>query len=372
MFSYIHIPFCESKCKYCRFASTKTNQSLINIYISHLLKEISNFKKSSFYTNELLNSIYFWWWTPSILKTDELKTIIDKMNEVFTFKKNIEITLETTPQNITIEKLKSYHKLWINRLSIWLQTLNNKTLQAIWRKENEYIFSRLEILKKSPIKNISIDFIIWLPYVKRWEILKNIDYILSKYKFIKHISVYMLEDYYEVIDPLTLYDNISYPDDWKKKWIDEKYYNKEYLEIKNYLYEKWFLAYEISNFAKKWFYCKHNKSYWNHKNNIWFWLWAHSFISNNRFSNSESFLDYYKWKLFIQEKLNKKDLIIEKTMFQLRTSWLKQNIIKYLDQEKLNFYLKNKFLIKQKNKIIINDKKKVFLDTILSEIIKIT
>lgn len=159
-------------------------------------------------------------------------------------------------------------------------TLNNQALLEIWRKNNDEIFKALDILSKSNIKNISLDFIIWLPFVKRWEILDNIKLILQKYEFIKHISVYMLEDYYDVEDENIgyLWENyLSYRLD-KKTWLDEKYFIEEYLEIMDFLEERWFFRYEISNFAKPWYECKHNISYWNHENNIWFWLWAHSFL----------------------------------------------------------------------------------------------
>jgi len=369
MFSYIHIPFCESKCKYCRFASIKTNNSMIQVYISNLLKEIIEFKKSSFDKNELLKSIYFWWWTPSILSKKDLSSIIEIMKDTFIFSKNIEITLETTPQNLTKENIINYEEIWVNRISIWIQTLKNKTLKTIWRNTNKYIFKWLDNLKKSKIKNISVDFIIWLPYVKRWETLKNIKTIFKKYSFIKHISVYMLEDYYETEDFWDLYDNITYPENWKNLWLDEKYFNKEYIEIKNFLENKWFNRYEISNYAKKWYECKHNKSYWKHQNNIWFWLWAHSFLDNTRFANSENFLDYYSKKWIKKEYLTKKDILIEKIMFSLRTYWMNKTLEKYLNKDKIKYYLKEKFLIRYWNKIIINDKKIVFLDTILSDII---
>lgn len=367
MYSYIHIPFCESKCKYCRFASLWAVQDkLVKIYIAHLLSEIKNYNTFI----KPLKSIYFGWWTPSILDKNDLESIIFEMNNKFSFEKNIEITLETTPQNITLNNINTWEKIWINRISFWIQTLNNQALLEIWRKNNDEIFKALDILSKSNIKNISLDFIIWLPFVKRWEILDNIKLILQKYEFIKHISVYMLEDYYDVEDEnIDIYEKITYPTDWTKTWLDEKYFIEEYLEIMDFLEERWFFRYEISNFAKPWYECKHNISYWNHENNIWFWLWAHSFINNSRFANVDDFMWYYSKKLSYIEYLTSDDLFLEKVLFSLRTNWFDKNICENIDKDKLNFYIKNNYLQNKWDNVILNKKFTNLIDFIIKDLI---
>ena len=278
MYSYIHIPFCNNKCKYCRFASVWIIQEKAKKkYLNKLLIDINNYDSKI----NRLKSIYFWWWTPSILEIDEILNIIQAMKSKFWFYKNIEINLETTPNNITKKNLVWWKKIWINRISIWIQTLNNKSLQEIWRWNKSNIFEALDLIRNIWFENISIDFIIWLPYVSIWEIQNNINYILNKYNFIKHISVYMLEDYYEINDANNKFDKITYPNNWTSLWIKQEDYLFEYINIKNNLKKHWFNPYEISNFAKKWYECKHNKSYWNHSNVIAFGLWAHFFINNS-------------------------------------------------------------------------------------------
>lgn len=367
MYSYIHIPFCESKCKYCRFASLWAVQDkLVKIYIAHLLSEIKNYNTFL----KPLKSIYFGWWTPSILSENDLENIILELKNKFGFEKNIEINLETTPQNITLENIKSWEKIWINRISFWVQTLNNQALAEIWRKNNQEIFSALDNLSKTNIKNISLDFIIWLPFVKRWEILENIKYILQKYDFIKHISVYMLEDYYDIEEENTdIYEKITYPTDWSKTWLEEKYFIEEYLEILDFLETKWFFRYEISNFAKTWYECKHNISYWNHENNIWFWLWAHSFINNHRFANVDDFMWYYAKKLAYNESLTNDDIFLEKIMFWFRTWWISQDLAKKLDKNNLENYLQEWYLQKKWDKIILNKKFTNLIDFIIKQLI---
>jgi len=379
MYSYIHIPFCESKCSYCRFASISSlNRTIINTYISRLILDIGNFNL----LNEKLDSIYFWWWTPSILDEKELFLILEKLKNKFSFKKNIEITIETTAKNITLEKLKLWKKLEINRISIWIQTLNNQTLEVIWRDKKKIILAWLDLLKDfitytaSPPHqwewfsyNISIDFIIWLPFVKLWETLEDIKYILNNYDFIKHISVYMLEDYYEVKDEETWFNKITYPETWKNNSIKEEDYLVEYLEIKNYLETMGFYRYELSNFAKIGYECIHNKSYWNHSQNIWFWLWSHSFVNNTRYAYKDDFLGYYAWKLEYSEFLQENDIFLEKIMFQLRTSWIEKEIYEKLNTLKIDEFIKIWFLEMKNNNLIITDKTISLIDKIILELI---
>lgn len=372
MYCYIHIPFCESKCKYCRFASIwKTNYTLIKKYVNNLKNDIKNFKTDLVNKSVLkwLKSIYFWWWTPSILEANELNEILSSLKNKFWFKKNIEITLETTPKNITLENIKSWEELAVNRISIWIQTLNNKTLKEIWRDEKKVILNWLDLLKNSKIKNISVDFIIWLPYVKSGETLKDIKFILKKYDFIKHISVYMLEDYYDVNIEENSFEKIKYPTIRKNISLNEEDYLKEYLSIRKYLEKKWFNFYELSNSSKKWYECKHNKSYWNHSNIVWFWLWSHSFINNTRYAYKDDFLWYYSWKYEYEEKLEKDDLFLEKILFSLRTKWIWKNLKNKLNKEKIKEFIKTWYLKINKDKLVLWKKWFSVIDFIIKEII---
>lgn len=356
MFCYIHIPFCESRCKYCRFSTFVENDELKKqFYVDFLVKSIEN--QESELSEKTLNSIYFWWWTPTSLSNIQLSDIIKSLKERFSFSSDIEITLETTPNNITLKNLEEWYKIWINRLSLWIQTLNDITLKEIWRIDKNWIYEKLKLLKNSSIKNISLDFIIWLPYVKKWETLKDISYILDNYSFVKHISLYMLEDYYD------------YPKLWQELSIKEEDFLGEYIECKNYLEKKWFYRYELSNFAKKDFQCKHNKAYWNHSNLIAFWLSSHWFINNTRYKYPSTFNKYYTWAIEYEEELWKEDIFLEKVMFWLRTGWLEKDIYNKLNKTKINEFIDSKMLEIKDNKLILQDNWVVILDYIMKEIL---
>lgn len=369
MYAYIHIPFCDQKCSYCRFASVWKLQELqIESYVQSLILEIENSKLSTH--NTPLKTLYFWGWTPGILRAEQLQRIINTAEKKYKFDENIEINLETTPFNVTPDNVLAWEKLWINRVSMWVQTLNNDALQEIQRGNKWDIFTALDNLKKSKIKNISIDFILWLPYVETWEILENIKFILEKYNFITHISVYMLEEYYEpdmIIE--SKYDNITYPDNWKSMWLKDEEFSWEYSDIKKYLNKEWFWRYEISNYAKPWFECQHNISYWNHKEVVSFWLWAYGYVNKTRYRNSDNFADYYSRKNIIKEKNNSEDIFLEEVMFSLRTSGINRELEKKLDTQKIKYFISEKYLIRNNNLLQLSDTGVTVMDYILSEII---
>ena len=373
LYSYLHIPFCENRCKYCRFASFWIYENeKITKYIEYLVDEINNFSKLNNFnfinnkTNNNLKSIYFWWWTPSTLNLDQISKLILTLKQKLIFSSDIEITLETTPNKIIKENLLWWQKLWINRLSIWVQTLNNRSLEEIWRGNKWDIIKAMDILNNYFINlcwaennnnfNVSLDFIIWLPFVKRGEIKNNIKFILDKYKFVNHISVYMLEDQY-------------YPNKWRYLWISEGEYLWEYVEIKIFLKHRWFYSYEISNFSKTWYECRHNKAYWNHSEILAFWLWSHGFLNSYRYENYDDFKSYYSWKIRCIEKLNKNDILLENVMFSLRTSWLKKEIYNKLNKEKIYYFIKNWYLKIENDILKIEDKWILVMDYILGEIV---
>lgn len=374
MYSYIHIPFCESKCKYCRFASVWDTQKLkIEFYKKFLLQEI---KTSSFALSkwEKLNSLYFWWGTPTTFSPYQLSEVINTMREKYSFVENIEISIESTPNKVVKESIALWKESGINRVSMWVQTLNPQALQEIWREDKGSILEALENLRDGGIENISIDFIIGLPYVGKWELLRDITYVLENYDFVKHVSVYMLEEYYDVWEEFwdesdSKYDKVVYPTDWSKKGIAEEEYLEEYNNIKLYLESKGYMRYEISNFTQPWYECRHNKAYWNHSEVIAFWLGASGFINNMRYTNSDDFNEYYNWKNTFQEDLSENDILLERVMFWLRTSWLEKRDLHLLNQERLDYFLGNHYLEYSDDSVILWDKWIVYLDYIVRELI---
>lgn len=354
MYGYIHIPFCTSRCSYCRFATFANFDDLkVSFYVDYLCNDILKRKKEK---KQILSSLYFWGGTPSILSNKYLEKIFSSLKEVFEFSSDIEITLESTPQNITKTNIISWEKLWINRVSVWVQSLNNQVLKEIGRISSDEIFQALEILSQSSIQTKAVDFILGLPYTKRGDVGRDISFIVDKYPEINHISVYMLEEY-------------TYPKSWEKHAFSESDFNEEYLHTKAIIEQLWFYRYEVSNYAKWWYECHHNKAYWNHSEMLAFWLGAHGFENGRRYSFPTNFSEYYTGKILWENPLNDDEKRIEKIMFWIRTTGFSENLVQTEQKKKLAEFLQEGFLEKTGNVITLSNKWVSVMDTILSEII---
>ncbi|MCP4523399.1 MAG: radical SAM family heme chaperone HemW [Candidatus Gracilibacteria bacterium] len=369
MFIYVHIPFCDQKCSYCRFASIGSLQKLqIETYVQSLCDEINSSQGDT--QSSTAKTLYFGGGTPGVLSENQLNKIITSVKNKYGFSEKIEINLETTPFNVTPENILSWEKLGINRISMGVQTLNNQALEEIQRGNKGNILNALKNLESSKIKNISIDFILGLPYVVKGEILGDIKYIFKKYSNITHVSVYMLEEYYEpdmIIE--SKYDNVTYPDNWKNMGLQEDEFEEEYTNIKNYLQSEGYNQYEISNYAKKGFECKHNQSYWNHGEVFAFGLGAYGYREKTRYRNSDNFVDYYGRKNIISEPNTVEGIFLESVMFALRTGGINGDIEKKLDRKKIKYFLDEKYLMRKDKILQLTDKGVPVMDYILREII---
>ena len=366
MHYYIHIPFCNQKCPYCKFALTpifvESKKRRYIAYLKNEIKEYFGWKK----VNWDNKTIYFGGGTPSILSHTEILEIL----ECFPFYgiKNIEITLESNPEDITPDYIDWLLALWINRLSIGVQTLNELSLSEIHRSNKNSILDALQwayssILTHQSISeidvdtrfSINIDLIIGLPYTQPWEILSAIRDMHRDFPIITHTSVYMLEDE-------------SYPKDWKSNSISESELQSEFTEIIDYFDSIWWNHYELSNFAKPWYESMHNRGYWNHSNSRGFGLSSASYEDSKRWNNSSSFSGYYLWKKENEESLSEEQIQIEKMMFRLRTNgW---EIDPELVKRETIQTLQGKWLIEVKENIIKVTKTWIFIiDHIMSELI---
>ena len=308
---YIHIPFCKQKCPYCKFALTPVfDEFKKKRYIEYLKKEIKEYFQWWKKINEdpetgsgWQKTIYFWGWTPSILTPIEIREIL----EYFPFygKIKTEITLESNPEDIAEEYISSILKLWINRISVGVQTLNERSLTEIHRSNPESIFDALSCVNDTQI-SLNTDFILGLPYTKSGETLQSIKKLHNTFPNITHTSVYMLE-------------NELYPKNWKANSISEDELKNEFLEIIEYFQSIGWNHYEFSNWAKPGYESIHNRAYWNHSNSRGFGLSSASYEDRKRWNNSSSFTWYYQGIIENEEILTDEQIDIETMMFWLRT-----------------------------------------------------
>ncbi len=351
---YIHIPFCDSKCFYCNFCSSVYSKNIRKKYFKKLIEEI-NLNKNK---NINISSIYIGGGTPSSIDEKYIKIIIEELYKSFNILKNAEITIEANPCSISKNKLLIYKNCGINRISFGVQSLNNKCLKIIGRKHTKkQAINAIKLAKKYGFNNINADVLIGIPN-QNYLILKNTIKNLIKLK-IPHISCYML-----INEKGTKLTNLI--ENKKIKIVSEDkcviYYNKIFKYLKKHTY----CRYEISNFSKIGFECKHNIGYWQLKEYYGFGLSAHSFVDGYRYSNTCNMQEYLNSDIiYNKEKISQLEKVEEIIMLSLRTMYgldiialknLGYDILK--DKKKdIEFLLKNNFIIIKDNHIKICEDK---------------
>ena len=298
---YIHIPFCERKCSYCAFVSFCLSKIDREKYIQALLEEIESFS-----TVKSVKTIYLGGGTPSLLTKEEIFSIFRKLREKFDIDENAEITIEVNPNSVDEEKLRAYKEVGVNRISVGVQSLSNKTLKSIGRLHTkEEVTEKLKLIKKY-FDNISADLIIGLSGEK--SVTKYAKELIKLN--VKHISSYMLE----VHENTKLYFEVR---DKKYCPLDEIGVTKSYDKLVKFLKKHGFVQYEVSNFALKGYESKHNLNYWSYGEYVGFGMSSHSFLQGKRIANSITLQGYYKHERK-EEKISKSMEMEERILLGLR------------------------------------------------------
>ena len=282
---YIHIPFCKQKCYYCDFVSYTNNEKYFEKYVQALIMEIDNFFQKNNNETEIEN-IYIGGGTPSIIDAKYIKKIMTKLQEKNALITAKEITIEVNPGTVTEEKLRTYKKIGINRLSIGLQSTDNEILKTIGRIHSyEDFLNTYKLARNQGFGNINVDLMIGLPNQKISDVKSSLEKITELKP--EHISVYSL--IVEENTPIEKMLNIG-----KLELPDEELERNMYWYVKNFLELNGYKHYEISNFAKEGYESKHNLDCWNQKEYIGFGVAAHSYIDDVRFGNTGSIDEYFK------------------------------------------------------------------------------
>lgn len=281
---YIHIPFCKKKCYYCDFISYCDKNELIDKYIECLKKEIINFaqKYKDVYD---ITTIYIGGGTPSSINEKYIKNIIDTINNnIVNIKKIKEITIEVNPGTITKEKIEQYKMARINRISIGLQSTNNKLLEEIGRIHDfDEFLGTYNMARKVGFKNINVDLMLGLPNQTIKDLSNSVDKIIQLNP--EHISIYSL-----ILEENTVLFNLI--EQGKLILPSDEVERNMYWYIKNKLELSGYKHYEISNFAKEGYESKHNWNCWEQKQYVGFGVAAHSYLKDKRFSNIENLEQY--------------------------------------------------------------------------------
>ncbi|MEB2296185.1 MAG: radical SAM family heme chaperone HemW [Ignavibacteria bacterium] len=285
---YIHIPFCDHKCIYCDFYSIITSDN-ISSFLKSLKKEIEYYAANYSEERELI-SIYFGGGTPSLMEPEYIFEIIESVIKKFGVITNAEITLETNPGTVSIDKLKLFKQAGINRISIGIQSFDNSDLKFLTRiHDADTAIKTVYAAANAGFGNISLDLIFNLPGQTKEKWQKNLEQAIQLP--VKHISAYSL-----ILERGTILNKMVL--DGKVKIQDEDYDAELYEMTIDFLTSNGFYQYEVSNFAKHGFECIHNNAYWHYTDYFGFGTSAHSFIDGERWWNFSSL------KMYI-DKVNK-------------------------------------------------------------------
>lgn len=315
---YIHIPFCDHKCVYCDFYSIITDDN-ISSYPSALFREIEYYRALYGKTHRF-STIFFGGGTPSLMEPEYLSAIMDTLYKNFSFTDDVEVTMETNPGTVDAEKLKKFRSAGINRISIGIQSFHEHELRFMTRiHDAATAIKTVHLAAETGFDNISIDLIFNLPGQTKDMWLHNLDTAMNLP--LTHLSAYSL-----ILERGTILNKLVLA---KKVVFNDEDHDADLYEFTlEYMRDKGFLQYEVSNFTKPGFECRHNNIYWQYKDYLGFGTSAHSFMEGRRWWNISSlkfYLDAMKEKgipVAGSEILTNEQMEQEYVMLALRSSGL--------------------------------------------------
>lgn len=299
---YVHIPFCVQKCKYCDFLSYPCQSGEVagyqaetakGSYVQALLREIAAYEKEyepAFWEAYRVKTVFFGGGTPSILPAFLISDILSALRKVFLFveEDELEITLEANPGTLTPGKLKAYQEAGINRLSMGLQSTKEEELKGLGRIHTYGEFlENYKAARSIGFCNINVDIMSALPGQTIKSYKETLECVLALAP--EHISAYSLiiEEGTPFYRKYAGHPELLPDEDTEREMYD---LTKELLEVSGYK------RYEISNYAKPGYECRHNLSYWERTEYIGLGIGAASLLKAVRFSNTGSLAGYLGWQ----------------------------------------------------------------------------
>ena len=357
---YIHIPFCNSICGYCDFTKLIYNKSLADTYLQSLNKEFNSLKLT-----KCLKTVYIGGGTPTSLNDEQFSFLLSLVKPYLL--DDYEFTVECNPESLNKQKLMIMKEMGVNRLSIGVESTDDKVLSSIGRKHTfKMVKEVVREAKGIGIENISLDLIIGLPHVSKEMLLKDIRNLIEL--DVKHISCYSL-----TVHPNTKF----YIDNVKEQ---ESSLSREYYDLVNKVLEdNGFIHYEISNWSKDGYDSKHNMVYWKDEEYYAIGLGASSYIHPYRRKNVVNIAKYNQG-IYVgeEEYVTEQDDKTYFIMLNLRTRY-GLDLVKYhevfnedflfVHQKQIDDLIKRKLLVLEENRLIPTYEGMMLLDQIILELI---
>lgn len=370
---YLHIPFCKQKCHYCNFFSIASVRNKA-AFVDALCNEIE--VQQNYLEKETVSTIYFGGGTPSMLTIDELNRILQRLHQYFTIAGDVEITLESNPDDLTPQYLTALRETEINRLSIGVQSFYDDDLTYLNRvHSSEKAITAIEQSKLAGFNNLTFDLIYGIPTLtdEKWRnnIKRFIDFGIN------HLSAYSL-----TIEARTALSHLI--GKGKLPPVDEQQSIRHFKILIEEMEKNGFVHYEISNFAKPGFYSRHNSIYWIGGHYLGLGPSAHSFNGVSRQWNVSNLSHYIDLKddkktVFEKEILTIDQQYNEYVMTSLRTTWgcdlehirnvFGPEFVAYCLTEVEKYVIQDK-VVRRENRLFLTNIGKLFADGIASDLFR--
>ncbi len=272
---YIHIPFCIRKCAYCDFLSAPAAPEVQEAYVGQLLQEIAASKKLP--EDYEAVTVFFGGGTPGILKGELLCSILRALRDRFSVREDAEITVEANPGTVNRDKLVQYREAGVNRISLGLQSADNQELKLLGRIHTwEQFLESFQLARETGFRNINVDLMSALPGQTTESVHRTLERVLALSP--EHISAYSL-----ILEEGTpFYKRYEGHPELLPSEEEER---QMYYDTRDRLCACGYEHYEISNFAKPGYACRHNLGYWERTDYKGFGLGAASLLENVRYTN---------------------------------------------------------------------------------------
>lgn len=302
---YIHIPFCVRKCKYCDFLSGPASKEIQKAYVGKLLEEIEQWKE--LLKNRKTETIFFGGGTPSAIDAEDICKILEKIKAYGNVSEDAEISIEANPGTVTREKLQIWKSAGINRISFGLQSADNEELKCLGRIHTwEEFADNYRLARNCGFENINVDLMSALPGQTKESWMHTMECVTALEP--EHISAYSL-----IIEEGTPFFELY--EEHPELLPSEEEERQMYYDTKTFLASKGYERYEISNYAKAGYACKHNLSYWERVDYLGLGLGAASLLGNVRKSNQTKLSEYLKGNFAGEEEILTETAAMEEYFF---------------------------------------------------------
>lgn len=290
---YIHIPFCVRKCGYCDFLSAPADEKARDRYVQALLMEIERYRGTET-ADRKIKTLYIGGGTPSTLPVKQLECIMQKIKCTFNFRGDMETSMEMNPGTASKEKCRALYQMGINRLSIGLQSTNDMELKTLGRIHSyEDFLNTYTWCREAGFQNINVDLMAALPY-------QTVESYTTGLRKIIHLAPEHISAYSLILEEGTpfyqKYNSGCYP------LPDEEQERLMYRETEQILAQAGYERYEISNYAKKGYACRHNLVYWQGGDYLGLGLGSSSYMDGMRFHNTTDFNTYVNQGAYVEDR----------------------------------------------------------------------